>query len=100
MEINTITTILISSFSALILLLLSIIAFFTKASLKEQKDFNLRNGSEHAEINRKLTIGKEYFKQIDKNVNNINDLDKRVNGHDIKITEINGKIKSYYKKIN
>ena len=82
----------VSIFGVLITLLLGIIAYFVKSQLAEQKQFNLNNTKEHAEINRRLTIASERLHQITKNEENITTLNNRVNHHDIKINELNTKL--------
>ena len=85
----------ISFFGVLITFLLGIIAYFVKSQLTEQKQFNINNTKEHAQINHQLTITTERLSQIAKNEENIITLDKRVNHHDIKINELNTKLNPY-----
>ena len=85
----------ISFFGVLITFLLGIIAYFVKSQLTEQKQFNVNNTKEHAQINHRLTITTERLNQITKNEDNISTLNNRVNHHDIKINEINTKLNPY-----
>lgn len=78
-------------------ILLSIITFFTVTAYREQRKFNERNSKEHKEIERKLTVGGEYFKKVDSNGIKIEKLDERVDGHDIAIEKLKGNIT--YKKV-
>ena len=96
---TTLFNLIISGASALILLLLSVIAYFVKSQLEAQKKFNTTNSKEHASIKQQLAIGLEKHKQIDFNTSDIKQLDDRLDKHEIRLVNIEGKIIATYKKV-
>jgi len=90
----------LGSIASLLLVALTTIAWF---SFKNQRSSNTQNVKEHGLIFTQLTRGSGIFSQIQETVKThtgkIDNLDDRVDKHDIELVKIDGKIKGIYTKV-
>ena len=92
---NEIIALLFSGIGVVVMILLAIIAFFSKSAFEEQKKINGSNSLDHAEMKERLARGDVRLEKVDDHEAQIGELKEKHLEHDHLLKDHDNRIKKF-----